>query len=85
MGEIVMAPQCPVDAVILGMVGKKHPETKWGFVNSMDIHKEKMSWLEDAVNGYNSIVVSKHRIIGSVFEGGRELKIAEWELAHFNP
>ena len=84
-GEIKTPPQCPVDAVILGMAGKKYPDKKWGFVNSIEIHQEKISWIENAVSKYNSIPANERQINNLIFEKGRDLEIAEWELAHFNP
>jgi hypothetical protein len=48
MGEVATPPQCPVDARILAIAGKKYPDTKWGYINSIDEHREKISFLETA-------------------------------------
>jgi hypothetical protein len=48
MGEVATPPQCPVDARILAIAGKKYPDTKWGYVNSIEEHREKISFLEAA-------------------------------------
>ena len=48
MGEVATPPQCPVDARILAIAGKKYPDTKWGYVNSIDEHREKIGFLEAA-------------------------------------
>lgn len=48
MGEVATPPQCPVDARILAIAGKKYPDTKWGYINSIDEHREKISFLEAA-------------------------------------
>jgi len=48
MGKIATPPQCPVDARILTIAGKKYPDTKWGYVNSIEKHREKISFLETA-------------------------------------
>jgi hypothetical protein len=51
MGAVATPPQCPVDARILAIAGKKYPDTKWGYVNSIDEHREKISVLEAAKEG----------------------------------
>ncbi|MCB1203892.1 MAG: hypothetical protein KDN18_06510 [Verrucomicrobiae bacterium] len=50
MGDIACPPQCPVDAMILKKAGKRYPDTKWGYVNSIDEHRLKVSFLEAAKN-----------------------------------
>ncbi|MCP4343975.1 MAG: hypothetical protein GY795_00430 [Desulfobacterales bacterium] len=85
MNKISIPSQCPVDAVILGIAGKKYPQTNWGFVNTFEEHRIKMSWIRIAVDSYNSTPTDQRLINNAVFEDGRNLKIAEWELAHFQP
>ena len=48
MDEVACPPQCPVDSVILAAAGKRYPDTKWGYVNSIEIHRQKIKFLEDA-------------------------------------
>jgi hypothetical protein len=55
MGEAATPPQCPVDARILTMAGKKYPNTKWGYVNSIDEHRKKISFLEAATEASQSL------------------------------
>ncbi len=46
MGMIATPPQCPVDAIILTVSGRRYPETKWGYVNTIDEHRCKIKMLE---------------------------------------
>ena len=50
MGKIGTPPQCPVDAIILRHAGMQYPETKWGYVNSLDEHRRKIALLNSAKN-----------------------------------
>jgi hypothetical protein len=50
MNLIKCPPQCPVDAIILSKAGHRYPDTKWGFVNSIKIHQQKVDLLKDAKN-----------------------------------
>ena len=50
MNHIKRPPQCPVDAIILSKAGHRYPDTKWGFVNSIEIHQAKISLLKSAKN-----------------------------------
>jgi hypothetical protein len=48
MDQIETPPQCPVDRIILEAAGKRYPETKWGYVNSIDEHQKKIGFLNEA-------------------------------------
>ncbi len=48
IGDIECPPQCPVDARILKKAGKRYPDTKWGYVNSIEEHRLKVGFLEAA-------------------------------------
>jgi hypothetical protein len=50
MGEIATPPQCPVDSIILGKVGLRYPDTKWGYVNSIEEHQKKIDFLQKAAS-----------------------------------
>jgi len=49
MGEVACPPQCPVDRSILEVAGKRYPDTKWGYVNSIEEHRQKVGFLEKAM------------------------------------
>jgi len=69
LGEIARPPQCPVDAIILKKARCKNRDIKWCYVNSIEIHNQKISLLQDEVN--------KNR-------DGSKWHLAEWELVRFN-
>jgi len=48
MGEVACPPQCPVDRIILEAAGKRYPDTKWGYVNTIEQHRLKVAFLEEA-------------------------------------
>lgn len=48
MDDVACPPQCPVDRIILEAAGKRYPDTKWGYVNSIEEHRKKVSFLEEA-------------------------------------
>lgn len=48
MDKVETPPQCPVDRIILEEAGKRYPETKWGYVNSIDEHRKKIRFLNEA-------------------------------------
>lgn len=50
MGKVAIPPQCPVDRIILEKAGKKYPDTKWGYVNSIEEHRAKTKVLIAAKN-----------------------------------
>ncbi|MCF7837111.1 MAG: hypothetical protein K9N49_00615 [Candidatus Marinimicrobia bacterium] len=45
MNDVATPPQCPVDSRILKAAGKRYPDTKWGYVNSLADHREKIAHL----------------------------------------
>lgn len=51
MGDIACPPQCPVDRIILQAAGRPSAEIKWGYVNSIEEHRLKISFLEAAKGG----------------------------------
>lgn len=53
MGEIALPPQCPIDRIILEAAGKHYPDTKWGYVNSIEEHQIKVSFLEIAKQNHS--------------------------------
>lgn len=53
MEIIACPPQCPVDRIILEAAGKRYPETKWGYINSIEEHRLKIAFLE-AAKGHSS-------------------------------
>jgi hypothetical protein len=48
MGIVATPPQCPVDGIILEAVGQRYPETKWGYVDTIDEHRRKIASLTSA-------------------------------------
>jgi hypothetical protein len=48
IGDVACPPQCPVDRIILEAAGKRYPDTKWGYVNSIEEHRLKVGFLEAA-------------------------------------
>ena len=42
MGIVATPPQCPVDSIILALAGARYPDTKWGYVNSLNEHRIKI-------------------------------------------
>jgi len=54
---LINPPQCPVDRVILTRIGLPLRERKWGYVNTIEDHKEKIKLIKNhaAIEGYNCI------------------------------
>lgn len=50
MDEVDTPPQCPVDRVVLEIAGLKYDKAKWGYVNSIEEHRRKISQLISAKN-----------------------------------
>ena len=48
IGDVACPPQCPIDRIILEAAGKRYPDTKWGYVNSIEEHRLKVGFLEAA-------------------------------------
>ena len=48
-----MPPQCPVDGKILKIAGCNYPETKWGYVNSIEEHRKKIELLQKKADANN--------------------------------
>lgn len=53
MGLVNTPPQCPVDRIILSASGKQYPDTKWGYVNTIEEHRIKVGYLLEAVQRDN--------------------------------
>jgi hypothetical protein len=53
MDLIHKPPQCPVDAKILKIAGCKYPDTKWGYVNSIEVHRKKILLLQEKAGDTN--------------------------------
>lgn len=51
MGKIEMPPQCPVDSIVLRKANYRYPNTKWGYINSIETHHLKIELLKTAANG----------------------------------
>lgn len=47
MNLIKIPMQCPVDRIILTRVGCSYPDNKWGYINSIDEHREKIKKIKD--------------------------------------
>jgi hypothetical protein len=50
MDIIPQPPQCPVDRMILERAGRRYPDTKWGYVNTIEEHMKKIKHLQDAAS-----------------------------------
>ena len=53
----VAPPQCPIDRVILTRIGLPIRERKWGYVNTIEDHKQKIDLVKNhaSIEGYNCI------------------------------
>ncbi|SFO60272.1 hypothetical protein SAMN04488519_1098 [Algoriphagus ornithinivorans] len=67
MGMIDTPPICPVDRVILEKIGKKGKSAAWGYVNTMEEHKEKLGFIFSHIQKTNNPNVA----------------VAVWELLEF--
>lgn len=50
MNLIKLPLQCPVDRIILTIIGYVYPDNKWGYINSIEIHREKIKFIREHCN-----------------------------------
>ncbi len=57
MNLINEPPQCPIDRQILKIAGVSITELSWGFVNDIETHRRKYSYIKEAAqrDGFSSV------------------------------